>query len=449
MDRLATFAGIALALAAAAAPPARAQLGDLVKQKVNAKIEQSASKEIDGALNKGENAVKCVLTDAGCINSAKGAGKKVVVTDTEGKPVSSADSAAAIAAATRTQENAPAGTPRKAQSGAPENAPTAAPGTVTAAVAGGAAAGAVKPGEGAWSKYDFVPGDRVLFFEDFAKDNVGDFPRRLELKQGNLEVIDWQGGRYLRSAQGSGEFYIPLPEVVPERFTVEFDYAGPSNHCSVEFVGGGRNRITFGGQSAGVEGGSVQSVGIFEKNMEEKFYRARIMADGKYVKVYVNENRVANVPNADLGRSNKILVNLPWPGTKMITNIRIAAGGKKLYDALAEKGHVSTQGIYFDTASDRIRPESTPTLKEIGQMLKDHPELKLTIEGHTDNVGTAASNKILSERRAESVRETLVNTYGVDASRLAAKGFGATKPVGSNETPEGQQNNRRVELVKT
>src|SRR3989440_10363978 len=163
MDRLATFAGIALALAAAAAPPARAQLGDLVKQKVNAKIEQSASKEIDRALNKGENAVKCVLTDAGCINSAKDAGKKVVVTDTEGKPVSSADSAAAIAAATRTQENAPAGTPRKAQSGAPENAPTAAPGTVTAAVAGGAA-GAVKPGEGAWSKYDFVPGDRVLFF---------------------------------------------------------------------------------------------------------------------------------------------------------------------------------------------------------------------------------------------------------------------------------------------
>ena len=116
---------------------------------------------------------------------------------------------------------------------------------------------------------------------------------------------------------------------------------------------------------------------------------------------------------------------------------------------MAEKGHVSTQGIYFDTGSDRIRPESTPTLKEIGQMLNEHPELKLRIEGHTDNVGNAASNQTLSERRADAVRQFLVSTYGIDASRLGAKGFGATKPVASNSTQEGQQNNRRVELVKT
>ena len=123
--------------------------------------------------------------------------------------------------------------------------------------------------------------------------------------------------------------------------------------------------------------------------------------------------------------------------------------GRSSNDALAEKGHVSTQGIYFDTGSDRIRPESTPTLKEIGQMLNEHPELKLRIEGHTDNVGNAASNQTLSERRADAVRQFLVSTYGIDASRLGAKGFGATKPVASNSTQEGQQNNRRVELVKT
>ena len=126
----------------------------------------------------------------------------------------------------------------------------------------------------------------------------------------------------------------------------------------------------------------------------------------------------------------------------------MAAGGKKLYDALAEKGRVATQGIYFDTGSDRIRPESTPTLKEIGTMLKDHPDLKLTIEGHTENVGSAQSNQALSEKRAAAVRQYLMDSYQVDGTRLTAKGLGASKPAGGNDTAAGRQQNRRVELVK-
>jgi OmpA-OmpF porin, OOP family len=437
MSRPPILAAIALAVAALTAPPLHAQLGDLVKQKVKAKAQQSASKGIDEALNQGENAVKCVITDKACIKGAKNAGKTVVVTDAQGKPVSSADSAAAIAAAT----GAPGSTQTTAATGAPGNAP-------------GTAVASAKPGEGAWANYDFVPGERVLFFEDFSKDTVGDFPRRLELKRGNLEVVDWQGGRYLRSAEGYADFYIPLPEVLPERFTVEFDYAGSSGiYTNTELwfdkEGAGRNYIQVSGRSAGVAGGSVQSTGNLEKNMVDKFYHARIMADGKHVKVYANEQRVANAPNANLGRSNKVLVKLAYSGTKMLTNIRVAAGGKKLYDALADTGRVSTQGIYFDTGSDRIRPESTPTLKEIGQMLQEHPELKLTIVGHTDNVGGAAFNQALSEKRAQAVREFLVSTYGIEPSRVAAKGMGATKPVASNDTPEGRQNNRRVELVKS
>jgi outer membrane protein OmpA-like peptidoglycan-associated protein len=419
------LAGATLALVAGAAPPTRGQFGDLVKQKLKQKAEQKASQGVDQALNKGEQVVTCVVTDEACIRKAKDTGQKVVVTDENGKPIPGADSAAAGASATGPKAN----------------------GATTATVA------MVKPGEGAWSNYDFVPGDRVVFFEDFTKDTVGDFPQRLELKRGNLEVVEWQSGRYLRSKEGGGgaAFYIPLPEVLPERFTVEFDYSGPGGNSSdlwFDKEGGDHNSVEFGAYGAGVARGSVQSVGKLE-NMADKLYRARIMASGKYVKVYVNEQRVANAPNANLGRSNKILVVFPWSGTKMISNIRIAAGGKKLYDALAEKGRVSTQGIYFDTGSDRIRPESTPTLKEIGQMLKEHPELKLRIEGHTDNVGTSAANQALSEKRADAVRQFLVTTYSLDPSRLAAKGLGATKPVSSNTTPEGQQNNRRVELVKT
>jgi OmpA-OmpF porin, OOP family len=81
-------------------------------------------------------------------------------------------------------------------------------------------------------------------------------------------------------------------------------------------------------------------------------------------------------------------------------------------------------------------------------MLKDHADLKLAIEGHTDNVGQADANQTLSEKRAAAVRQFLIDSYGINGARLQAEGLGQTKPVASNDTPEGRQSNRRVELVK-
>lgn len=132
----------------------------------------------------------------------------------------------------------------------------------------------------------------------------------------------------------------------------------------------------------------------------------------------------------------------------MIGNVVIAAGGSSFYDALMTNGRVATQGILFDTGSDRMRPESQGTLKQIGEMLKEHVALKLMIEGHTDNVGNAAANKTLSEKRAAAVRAALVSQYAIDGSRLQSAGFGDAKPSAPNTTAEGKQQNRRVELVK-
>ena len=81
-------------------------------------------------------------------------------------------------------------------------------------------------------------------------------------------------------------------------------------------------------------------------------------------------------------------------------------------------------------------------------MLQEHPELRLRIEGHTDNVGVRDANKSLSEKRAAAVKAALVNDYKVNAGRLDSKGFGDAKPAGSNASAEGRSNNRRVELVK-
>lgn len=347
-------------------------------------------------------------------------------------------------------------------------APSAAPAAAAADGAAGtpvAASPDAKPGEGVWANYDFVPGERVLFTEDFTRDNVGDFPRRLEFAEGNMEVVEWKGERWLRGTT-DGKFYIALPEVLPERFTVEFEHAGQSwsyPQLMVRFDGHDEDEranhrvqiMTWHGSSSRSGGGilaadgSQVSVGASEL-LHDVPFTVRIMADGKYVKVYMNSIRVANVPNADLGRANRIVVEFDGNDEHpaFFRNFRIAAGGRKLYDALAAEGRVATQGIYFDTGSDRLRPESSPTLKEIATMLKEHADLRLAIEGHTDNVGQAAANQTLSEARAAAVRKHLVESYGVDAARLESKGLGATKPVGSNDTPEGRQSNRRVELVK-
>lgn len=331
-----------------------------------------------------------------------------------------------------------------------------------------------KPGQGAWSNFDFVPGERVLFFEDFSGDEVGNFPRRLEFMYGSMEIVESNGVRYLSAASEDDWVAIQLPEKLPQRFTIEWDMTIPANWESHLFFS--MEGIEAPG-SGGADGSHIKTPSVFltypeaglkrgngEKvsarnytqliddlnNSHGTLMRMRLHVDGKYVKVYVNELRVANVPNLDIPRTDKIYFSLMGQeeSPMLIGNISVNAGGKKMYDALLADGRVVTQGIYFDTGSDRIRPESSGTLKEISVMLKEHADLRLMIEGHTDNVGSAVSNQKLSEKRAAAIKAALTSTYGVDAGRLETTGLGATKPAVSNETAEGRQSNRRVELVK-
>ncbi len=115
---------------------------------------------------------------------------------------------------------------------------------------------------------------------------------------------------------------------------------------------------------------------------------------------------------------------------------------------LKEKKKVDIYGIYFDFASDHLKPESTPVLQEIAGVLKDNPDWKLTVSGHTDNVGGDPYNLDLSRRRAAAVKQALVTQYHVSAVRLATDGFGASRPVDTNDTLAGRARNRRVELTR-
>jgi outer membrane protein OmpA-like peptidoglycan-associated protein len=362
----------------------------------------------------------------------------VVVTDAQGKPVSSADSAAAM--------NAAPATASASATGAPAGATTTA-----------------LPGTGVWLNYDFIPGDRVLFYDDFADDHVGDLPSGVDVSGGNATIVDVQGHKYLRTANGT-RFVITLPEALPQRFTIEATYhnAGGNGGSGLRFIIGSDTKghdvsvechlpeVTATIKGTGPNGGK-DSQQQSNANIKD-FAHCRFMFDGGYVKAYVENERLAQLNGLTFGRGTKITVEVPGgndaTGASLVSDIRIAEGGKKLYDALASSGRVSTHGILFATGSAQLQPESTPTLKEIGDMLQQHPDLKLTIEGHTDNVGEPAANQTLSDQRAAAVKQFLVSSYGIAADRLQTKGFGATKPVASNDTPQGRQQNRRVELVK-
>jgi hypothetical protein len=120
----------------------------------------------------------------------------------------------------------------------------------------------------------------------------------------------------------------------------------------------------------------------------------------------------------------------------------------QLEASLEKERRVDVYGIYFDFASDALRPESAPVLKEIASVLSRNADWTLSINGHTDNIGGDTSNLDLSRRRSEAVRTALTQTYGISAARLTTSGFGASQPKATNDTIEGRAQNRRVELIR-
>ena len=138
----------------------------------------------------------------------------------------------------------------------------------------------------------------------------------------------------------------------------------------------------------------------------------------------------------------------------IVAELKPMEGGLITVDAAAlanditTTGHSAVYGIYFDTAKAEVKPESDAALKEIAKLLQQTPALKLLVVGHTDSVGTLASNMDLSKRRADSVVVALTTKYGVAAARLAAQGCGPLAPVASNKSEDGRAKNRRVELVE-
>jgi len=322
-----------------------------------------------------------------------------------------------------------------------------------------------------WNKYDFVPGEKILFEDNQEGEENGEFPSRWDLAGGgNVENASFgdQNVIYFKEASSCivPFFKEPAKDNLPDLFTVEFDcWFEPDEYCQylVSFYdrkNQSESTIDIDDLIINAYHAGINDLGEgFYPGQEEKgeiteglWRHVAISFNTRALKVYLDDARVVNIPNLGINPEGLTICcdrmnSAGALGTnRLIKNVRIAEGAVKLYDKLMQDGKIVANGIRFDVNKATIKPESMGVINSIYGLLKDHPEIKLSVEGHTDSDGEDAANQSLSERRAKAVVDQLVS-MGIQAGRLTSKGWGETKPVGPNNTSEGKAANRRVEFV--
>ncbi len=309
-----------------------------------------------------------------------------------------------------------------------------------------------------WSKYDFVPGDKIIFEDNNIGEENGEFPSRWDLVAGTVENAEFGGDNIIMFRGGSPTIipYLKNPEIdyLPEVFTIEFDlYVNNHNTFTVYFRDRKNQRSTGSGYLSinyrQMILGSASSYLPNNASTENKWAHIAIAYTSGKMKAYIDETRLINIPHLEFNPTGLSLhaYHASDNNQFFIKNIRIAEGGVKYYDRFLQDGKIVSNGIRFNSGKSTLRPESMGVLNEIYKMLDEHPDVKVSIEGHTDNVGDNDMNQKLSEERAEAVKKQLVS-MGIKEDRLTSKGFGESKPVNTNDTPEGKAENRRVEFVK-
>lgn len=329
------------------------------------------------------------------------------------------------------------------------------------------------------SKFDFEPGNRVLYVDDFQRLNIGDFPAEFNTNaSGEVVNVSGKPGKWL-SMTKNGVFIPERITVLPDNFTLEFEVGligNPGNNYSGLGVNFATDKnhllkdVLFDWGSSvlylhpGADMTMVQilpSGGENEINNEipmpqwsqngKRFAKIALWRQKGRLRVYVDENKLVDMPRffAENKPYHLAFFRRFFDDCEVVmTNIRYAVAGEDTRSKLITEGKFVTNEILFDVNSDNIRPESGTVLKEIAGVLQDNPSLQVKIIGHTDSDGEANANLLLSQKRAAAVKKSLINFYGISASRMQTDGKGESQPVQSNATPSGKAQNRRVEFIK-
>jgi outer membrane protein OmpA-like peptidoglycan-associated protein len=332
----------------------------------------------------------------------------------------------------------------------------------------------------AYSKYDFIPGEKIIFFDDFSQDAVGDFPA-LWNTNGTAEVVttNLYPGNWMKFAMRECIWTDALLKL-PENYTIEFDVIPIKGEEGG--MGGYLTRLMQAKNAKAWDSGSAPGEGGFclnveysgrptyhtwlnkadcqnlklngykdepmYKQKENQKYHIAMWIQKSRVRLYQDQNKMIDLPKAfptDCLKPDRLRFEY---GAAMISNVRIAVGAPDMRNKLMTEGKLVTYGIYFDVNKDVVKPESYGTLKEIANILNEVPDVKVKIVGHTDTDGADAANLDLSKRRAASVKNELVKSFGVNGDRLETDGMGESQPVAPNDSPANKALNRRVEFIK-
>ncbi|MFD1160782.1 OmpA family protein [Hwangdonia seohaensis] len=333
-----------------------------------------------------------------------------------------------------------------------------------------------------YSKFDYVPGDKLLFFDDFSQDYVGDFPSKWNTNASGEVVKIGDKGNWFELKTGYGVYYIPDVKDLPEDYTIEFDLLtkglgrqtsstarfhiilsdnntfndGLAHYAKINIPLGQYGAFGFRAKNYFNRGGGSINTDIkadIRKAVLNQPHIA-ISVTKKRFRLWVNETKYVDIPR--FIEEENVLKYLKFHLNNLkdneehlfISNLKVAEGGVDLRRELLSKGKVSTNGILFDSGSAKIKAQSYGIIRQISQVLMQDESIKLNIIGHTDADGSDSVNLELSKNRANAVKEALIKVYKISGNRLQTDGKGETQPVDDNSTAKGKAQNRRVEFVK-
>jgi outer membrane protein OmpA-like peptidoglycan-associated protein len=362
-----------------------------------------------------------------------------------------------------------------------EEASPSSPAAATAPTAPATAEAA--PSFQTYSKFDFVPGEKIVAVEDFTQDAIGDFPEKWNTDaSGEVVTIGGQPGRWLKLTR-AGFFTPEFITDLPENVTVEFDLVVPPTadpgialttvlvqlnnlkrpqdwqtdpnsfqlqaHPSASAAGSSSMTLRQDGTNVASNTTNVKALTASKgRPVHLALWRQR-----QRVRVYINEEKVWDAPRAVLASVTfNSIVFFVGGGCGnceyYLSNLRVATGAPDTRNKILTEGKWVSHGILFDVNSDRLKPESYGSLKEIAGVMTENADLKVQIVGHTDSDGDETANLDLSRRRAASVKTALATEFKIDAGRMDTDGKGESQPVDKNDNPAGKANNRRVEFIK-